>query len=131
MIRAAAKNHADVCVVVDPSDYEPLLEHLAGDSSSSDAQAFRRRLAWKAFQHCSSYDATVSEWLWNQIGAASGPRFCGPSLPSAKQIMIVDKSGDLHAHRLLSAPWLLVAADRIVSAAHGLVVMAALLRSYN
>ncbi len=74
MIRAAAKNHADVCVVVDPADYEPLLQHLGGDVNSSEAQTFRRRLAWKAFQHCSSYDSAVSEWLWTQIGVAVLPR---------------------------------------------------------
>ena len=28
----------------------------------------RRRLAWKAFQHCATYDSTVAEWLWGQIG---------------------------------------------------------------
>ena len=70
MIRAAAKNHAHVSVVVDPADYEDFLGHLTQQSSedSTDFQAKRTYLAWKAFQHCSSYDALVSEWLWQQVG---------------------------------------------------------------
>ncbi|KAL0375910.1 UNVERIFIED_CONTAM: Bifunctional purine biosynthesis protein PurH [Sesamum calycinum] len=46
MIRAAAKNHSDVLVVVDSEDYPALLEYLRG---GPDDQQFRRRLAWKAF----------------------------------------------------------------------------------
>ncbi|XP_073389753.1 uncharacterized protein [Physcomitrium patens] len=62
MIRAAAKNHTDVMVVVDPDDYPEVLAKLQkGDDSSI---SFRRRLAWKAFQHASSYDSAVAEWLW-------------------------------------------------------------------
>ena len=68
MIRAAAKNHSHVAVVVDPSDYDELLQHLSGDSGSSEAVQYRKRLAWKAFQHCATYDSTVAEWLWSQIG---------------------------------------------------------------
>ncbi|GKA99986.1 AICARFT/IMPCHase bienzyme family protein [Tanacetum coccineum] len=48
MIRAAAKNHKDVLVVVDSEDYPVLLEFLKGNK---DDQQFRRKLAWKAFQH--------------------------------------------------------------------------------
>lgn len=73
MIRAAAKNHAHVTVVVDPSDYGTLLEQLrAGGGSGEEAAAFRKRLAWKAFQHTASYDATVAEWLWGQVGPWGG-----------------------------------------------------------
>ena len=68
MIRAAAKNHSHVAVVVDPNDYNELLQHLAGDVSSKEAVQYRKRLAWKAFQHCATYDSTVAEWLWSQIG---------------------------------------------------------------
>ena len=55
-------------LVVDPADYEQLLGSLAS-GSGPDAQ-MRARLAWKAFQHTATYDATVAEWLWSQIGAA-------------------------------------------------------------
>lgn len=67
MIRAAAKNHEHVHVVVDPSDYREVLEALQG---GADAAALRRKLAWKAFQHCATYDSTVAEWLWGQVGAS-------------------------------------------------------------
>lgn len=63
MIRAAAKNHKDVLVVVDSGDYPALLEFLHG---KEDDLLFRRKLAWKAFQHVASYDSAVSEWLWKQ-----------------------------------------------------------------
>ncbi|KAH7289227.1 hypothetical protein KP509_31G064500 [Ceratopteris richardii] len=65
MIRAAAKNHKDVLVVVDPEDYELLIEHLQGKGAMDD-QMFRRRLAWKAFQHVAAYDSAVAEWFWKQ-----------------------------------------------------------------
>lgn len=42
--------------VVDPSDYSTLLEQLGGAGSAADALAFRKRCAWKAFQHCATYD---------------------------------------------------------------------------
>ena len=73
MIRAAAKNHSHVAVVVDPQDYDKLLEHLAGDVNSQEAVQYRKHLAWKAFQHCATYDATVAEWLWSEIGEALPP----------------------------------------------------------
>ncbi|XP_048565927.1 bifunctional purine biosynthesis protein PurH-like [Triticum urartu] len=63
MIRAAAKNHKDVLVVVDHHDYPALLKYL--QENQVDPQ-FRRMLAWKAFQHVASYDSAVSEWLWKQ-----------------------------------------------------------------
>ncbi|GMP71347.1 hypothetical protein CsSME_00029798 [Camellia sinensis var. sinensis] len=52
MIRAAAKNHKDVLVVVDSQDYPRLLEFLQGNQ---DDQEFRMMLAWKAFQHSGEY----------------------------------------------------------------------------
>ncbi|XP_020100602.1 uncharacterized protein LOC109718672 [Ananas comosus] len=70
LIRAAAKNHADVLVVVDYKDYPAVLEFLQGQQ---DDQGFRKKLAWKAFQHVASYDSAVSEWLWRQ--SAGGDKF--------------------------------------------------------
>ncbi|KAK1366274.1 hypothetical protein POM88_041835 [Heracleum sosnowskyi] len=70
MIRAAAKNHKDVLVVVDSKDYPELLESLRANKVTLRAnkvnEQFRRKLAWKAFQHVASYDSAVSEWLWKQ-----------------------------------------------------------------
>lgn len=68
MIRAAAKNHAHVSVCVDSADYDELLLVLGGNQEGSEAMQHRKRLAWKAYQHCASYDTTVADWLWNQVG---------------------------------------------------------------
>jgi len=76
MLRGAAKNHAHVLVVTDPSDYSSVLEHLRGMREGSVTpeadSSFRRTLAWKAFQHCASYDAVVAEWLWREGAAGEG-----------------------------------------------------------
>ncbi|KAM7524723.1 hypothetical protein LguiA_014625 [Lonicera macranthoides] len=71
MIRAAAKNHKDVLVVVDSEDYPELIEFL--QRNQDDEQEFRRKLAWKAFQHCASYDSAVSEWMWKQTSEDKFP----------------------------------------------------------
>ncbi|MEN0063239.1 MAG: bifunctional phosphoribosylaminoimidazolecarboxamide formyltransferase/IMP cyclohydrolase [Myxococcota bacterium] len=60
MVRAAAKNHQSVTVVVDPSDYPQLIEALRGAGVSLE---LRRTLALKAFQHTSRYDAVIADWL--------------------------------------------------------------------
>ena len=60
LIRAAAKNFPDVIVLVDPSDYEPVLKMLrAGEVDIKE----RKRLAWKAFQHVALYDSAISQYL--------------------------------------------------------------------
>jgi len=61
LVRAAAKNHAHVGVVVDPADYEPVLSELRANGSLGDET--RRRLALKAFTTTSAYDAAVVNWL--------------------------------------------------------------------
>lgn len=66
MLRAAAKNHAHVHVVVDPADYSRVLDVLDGggqDPAGSEAPAFRRELAAKVFHHVSGYDAAVASFL--------------------------------------------------------------------
>ena len=60
MLRAAAKNHARVAVVVDPADYDQLQAALA--AGGTDA-AQRRAFAAKAYAHTSAYDGQVTEWL--------------------------------------------------------------------
>jgi phosphoribosylaminoimidazolecarboxamide formyltransferase/IMP cyclohydrolase len=62
MTRAAAKNHADVTVVVDPADYTAVLEEMAAHGGATTA-ALRRRLAAKAFARTAAYDAAVSNWM--------------------------------------------------------------------
>ena len=60
MVRAAAKNHPSVAVVVDPSSYPAVLEAVAGGGFTFDQ---RRALASKAFQHTASYDVAVASWF--------------------------------------------------------------------
>jgi len=61
MVRAAAKNHASVGVVVDPSDYDAVLADL--DEHEGLTDVLRRRLASRAFQHTAAYDAAVAGWF--------------------------------------------------------------------
>jgi phosphoribosylaminoimidazolecarboxamide formyltransferase/IMP cyclohydrolase len=61
MIRAAAKNHGDVAVVVDPQDYAPVLAALAQHKGTT--LALRRRLAAKAYARTAAYDAAISNWF--------------------------------------------------------------------
>ncbi|HVM05916.1 MAG TPA: bifunctional phosphoribosylaminoimidazolecarboxamide formyltransferase/IMP cyclohydrolase [Acidimicrobiales bacterium] len=61
MVRAAAKNHDHVGVVVDPGDYGDVLAELRRDGRLSDET--RRRLARAAFAHTAAYDAAIVAWL--------------------------------------------------------------------
>ncbi|MEL7280058.1 MAG: bifunctional phosphoribosylaminoimidazolecarboxamide formyltransferase/IMP cyclohydrolase [Pseudomonadota bacterium] len=73
MIRAAAKNHAFVNVVVDVEDYDALLAEL----DSHDGQttyAFRQRLAQTAYARTAAYDAAVSTWMADALGEATPRR---------------------------------------------------------
>ena len=70
MIRAAAKNHADVTVVVEPDDYAAVLAELSAQGGATGA-ALRRRLAQKAFSRTAAYDAAISNWFADAIGEAA------------------------------------------------------------
>jgi phosphoribosylaminoimidazolecarboxamide formyltransferase / IMP cyclohydrolase len=73
MIRAAAKNHDWVTVVVDPEDYESILAEMAATNGKVRAET-RRRLAQAAFARTAAYDANVSNWLQDQLGDEGSPR---------------------------------------------------------
>ncbi len=60
MVRAAAKNHTDVLVVVQPQDYPLVLRRVADNSID---YAMRRGFALQAFRHTAQYDATVAGYL--------------------------------------------------------------------
>src|SRR5215510_13718006 len=70
MIRAAAKNHADVAVVVDPNDYEVVLAELR-DHDGATTLELRRRLAAKAYARTGAYDAAISNWFADQLSDAA------------------------------------------------------------
>ena len=65
MIRAASKNHDGVAVIVDPADYDSVLEKLQGESLSLDE---RRRLAAKAYAHTAAYDTAITKYLSKSLG---------------------------------------------------------------
>jgi len=70
MVRAAAKNHASVTVVVDPTDYRSLLDELAANQGSTRV-IVRQKLAAKAFAHTAQYDAMVSAYFTGVIGGGT------------------------------------------------------------
>jgi phosphoribosylaminoimidazolecarboxamide formyltransferase/IMP cyclohydrolase len=61
MVRAAAKNHKDVGILTDPSDYAVVVNELKDGGVLSDAT--KRSLARKAFAHTAAYDAAIVAWL--------------------------------------------------------------------
>ena len=66
MVRAAAKNHDSVAVLVDPADYQPVLDELRREGAVSDET--RRRLARAAFAHTAAYDAAIVGWFDSSSG---------------------------------------------------------------
>jgi phosphoribosylaminoimidazolecarboxamide formyltransferase/IMP cyclohydrolase len=66
MIRAAAKNHDDVAVVVEPQDYQAVLDELAANQGATRLP-LRRRLAAKAYARTAAYDAAISNWFALQL----------------------------------------------------------------
>jgi phosphoribosylaminoimidazolecarboxamide formyltransferase/IMP cyclohydrolase len=72
MIRAGAKNHDWVTVVVDPEDYDSVLAELAAHDGATSAE-FRRNLAQTAFGRTAAYDAAVSNWLAAQVRPEGTP----------------------------------------------------------
>jgi phosphoribosylaminoimidazolecarboxamide formyltransferase/IMP cyclohydrolase len=66
MVRAAAKNHADVAVLTDPAQYGPFLEALAAGRVDG---ALRRHLALAAFAHTAAYDNAIATWLGERLAA--------------------------------------------------------------
>jgi phosphoribosylaminoimidazolecarboxamide formyltransferase/IMP cyclohydrolase len=70
MIRAAAKNHADVAVVVEPADYALVLDEFAQHGGMTTLE-LRRRLAAKAFARTAAYDAAIANWFANELGVVA------------------------------------------------------------
>jgi phosphoribosylaminoimidazolecarboxamide formyltransferase / IMP cyclohydrolase len=71
MVRAAAKNHAHVGVVVDPAEYPAVLEELAHEGLLGPDT--RRRLARAAFAHTAAYDAAIVAWFDESDGESTLP----------------------------------------------------------
>ncbi|PKP89862.1 MAG: bifunctional phosphoribosylaminoimidazolecarboxamide formyltransferase/inosine monophosphate cyclohydrolase [Alphaproteobacteria bacterium HGW-Alphaproteobacteria-14] len=82
MVRSAAKNHGFVTILTDPADYPALLEELAAnDGATSDA--FRIRMAGKAYARTASYDAAIANWFAFSPTASDEPTLFPATLPLA------------------------------------------------
>jgi phosphoribosylaminoimidazolecarboxamide formyltransferase / IMP cyclohydrolase len=80
MIRAAAKNHDDVAVLVDADDYAALIEELKAHDGMTTL-ALRRRLAAKAYARTAAFDAAIANWFAAKLDdAAPGYRAFGGRL---------------------------------------------------
>lgn len=84
MVRAAAKNHSSVWIVVSPDAYQAVADALLAPEATRDALA-RRRLALEAYQHTANYDAAIASWLSAQLDAqgASTDETPDPALPAS------------------------------------------------
>lgn len=67
MLRSGAKNYASVTVVVDPADYQVVIEELA-ENNGQTTLATREKLAAKVFRHTASYDALIANFLTDLVG---------------------------------------------------------------
>lgn len=69
MIRAAAKNHAHVSVVINPHNYHLIIREIEVMGELSPKT--RKRLAAEAFEYTSTYDRVIADWMWDQLLADS------------------------------------------------------------
>jgi phosphoribosylaminoimidazolecarboxamide formyltransferase/IMP cyclohydrolase len=83
MVRAAAKNHADVAVLTSPSQYGAFLSALGAGGLTA---ALRRQLALEAFQHTASYDTAISSWLAARLAAQSEAEPLRLDLPARQSL---------------------------------------------
>lgn len=67
LIRGAAKNHAGVTVVVEPADYDAVLEAMRANDGATTLE-LRRKLAAKAYARTAAYDAAISQWFAKEVG---------------------------------------------------------------
>ena len=100
LIRAAAKNHRDVWVVVEPRDYGAVLEAVTGEGpegmagQNADLNPLRKRLAAKVFREISGYDAAVAEYLAGDGGSADA-RDTGESMANRVTLQLRRRGGPL------------------------------------
>jgi phosphoribosylaminoimidazolecarboxamide formyltransferase/IMP cyclohydrolase len=85
MIRAAAKNHEFVAVVVEPSDYERVVTELKAAKGTLSTKT-RQDLAKKAFAHTANYDAAISEYLMDDDAASQFPESYSISLKKRSEL---------------------------------------------
>ncbi|MDJ0833305.1 MAG: bifunctional phosphoribosylaminoimidazolecarboxamide formyltransferase/IMP cyclohydrolase [Gammaproteobacteria bacterium] len=74
MVRAAAKNHASVTIVVDPLDYPQILQEMS-DNQQSVTQPTRFSLAIKAYEHTASYDGAIANYFGRMVQPEQDQQF--------------------------------------------------------
>ena len=73
MIRAAAKNHGSVAVIIDPTDYDGLMSQIEQFEGSTSLQ-FRKKMAAEAFSRTAAYDSEIASWLCREANIKE-PKF--------------------------------------------------------
>ncbi|NNN22164.1 MAG: bifunctional phosphoribosylaminoimidazolecarboxamide formyltransferase/IMP cyclohydrolase [Acidimicrobiales bacterium] len=87
MVRAAAKNHAHVGVIVDSKEYPVILGELHDNGNKLSNQT-RKRLALNAFEHCVDYDKAIVEWLRGDEGKTFAT---GGDLTPGGRVVLADR----------------------------------------
>ncbi|GAB3079821.1 bifunctional phosphoribosylaminoimidazolecarboxamide formyltransferase/IMP cyclohydrolase [Corynebacterium aquatimens] len=90
MVRAAAKNHPSVAVVVNPEDYSQVADAVRGGGFSLDQ---RREFASKAFTHTARYDTAVSNWFAQQLGRTTEKQLRYGENPHQSAHLLIDEGG--------------------------------------
>lgn len=83
LLRAAAKNHQSVVVLVNQEDYQPVMDEI---SSGSVTPLTRQRLAAKAFRHSAEYESAIADWLGKQESAIDQEQPQGQQWPEHFQL---------------------------------------------
>ncbi len=89
MVRAAAKNHANVAIVVEPEDYGSLIQAIENGGTTLDE---RRHFAGKAFAHTASYDAAVANWFSTEYASAGQPESLNVALKRDQELRYGENS---------------------------------------
>jgi phosphoribosylaminoimidazolecarboxamide formyltransferase/IMP cyclohydrolase len=82
MVRSAAKNHGFVTILTDPADYLTLVEEMSANDGAT-SQAFRTRMAGKAYARTAAYDSAIASWFAFSPAASDAPTLFPETLPMA------------------------------------------------
>jgi phosphoribosylaminoimidazolecarboxamide formyltransferase/IMP cyclohydrolase len=82
MVRSAAKNHGFVTILTDPADYPTLIAEMEANGGAT-TQAFRTRMAGKAYARTAAYDSAIASWFAFSPAASDEPTLFPDTLPLA------------------------------------------------
>ena len=82
MVRSAAKNHGFVTILTDPADYATLVAEMDANGGAT-TQAFRTRMAGKAYARTAAYDSAIASWFAFSPAASDEPTLFPETLPMA------------------------------------------------